>query len=77
MTDNPIVGLVAADYVGDDPDEPSDAIRLRYQGSTFLPRRVERTIRFPSFPKSGHFVSVTEPERLYAEVESFLAATGL
>jgi len=74
---NPIVGLVAADYVGDDPDEPSDAIRLRYKASTFLPHTGERIIRFPSFPESGHFVSVTEPERLYSEVESFLAATGL
>jgi hypothetical protein len=77
VTEFPTLGLAEVGYVGDDPNEPSDAIRLRYAPSSFVPRGTERTIHFPPFPNSGHFVSVTEPARLYAEVEAFLAASGL
>jgi hypothetical protein len=75
--DFPSLGLQEVGYVGNDPDEPSEAIHLSYSSDSFIPRGGERTIRFPSFPNSGHYVSVSEPERLHAELEDFLGATGL
>lgn len=70
-------GLVDARYGGDDPDAPSDTIVLRYKRSAFIPLSVTRTVYFPPFPKSGRFVSVSEPERLHAAIAEFMSKTEL
>ena len=73
MTTSPLIEEVG--YVGADPSEVSSTIRLRLNESFY--GGGESLIHFPRFEQSGHFIEVTEPQRLHDEVASFLTTTGL
>jgi hypothetical protein len=77
ITTVPTFGLLDVRYGGTDSGEASESIELDLAQNQLLGRGGARTLWFPSFAKSGHFVSVNEPERLFAKVSEFLAATGL
>ena len=77
IAENPTFGLTRVAYEGDDQDAPSETIRLELVRSEILGRGGTRFVHFPSFPRSGHYVSVSEPERLSTTIAQFLASTGL
>jgi pimeloyl-ACP methyl ester carboxylesterase len=69
--------------VDHDTSDPAGAerpgqIRLYYKTSS-VPgfSGSQRTIRFPFYPKSGHAVSLTEPEEFLSDVAVWLTMTGL
>lgn len=77
VEDFPGMGLAEVGYGGSDPDMPSETIRLELVPGTLFTHSASRLVEFPSFPNSGHFVSVNEPERLYATIAGFLERHGL
>lgn len=77
MTAHPSFGLKHVGYEGTDADVPSETIRLDFAANALFGRGGTRFVRFPSFPNSGHFVSVSEPERLHAIIAEFLTEEGL
>jgi hypothetical protein len=56
--------LSQADYVGSDPDAPSERIKLSFDAS-------------PELASSGHMVTTTEPAKFRHDVSVFLSETGV
>jgi len=69
------MGLSQVDYVGAEPEQPSERIRFVFGAQDDEPAR-ERIIYFPRYSASGHMVTMTEPAKFSADVRDFLDATG-
>jgi len=69
--------LKSVDYVGADPDQPSERIRLTFDTELDPQLPSERTIYFPSYEKSGHSVTETEAHKLRQDVAAFLNETAI
>jgi len=69
--------LKSVDYVGADPDQPSERIRLTFDTQLDPQLPSERTIYFPSYEKSGHSVTETEAHKLRQDVAAFLNETAI
>jgi hypothetical protein len=69
--------MIGADYVGSDPDAPSERIRLSFAASPELGPATERIVYFPTYAASGHMVTLSEPAKLQHDVARFLSETGI
>jgi hypothetical protein len=66
----------AADYVGPDPDEVSQAFEVRFAADPVRGAGSTRRVYLPRYTDSGHMVALTEPAKLHDDVRQFLVDTG-
>jgi hypothetical protein len=68
--------FVQAEYVESGQDPPTRA-RLHFLAHDEIGPAAVRELYMPRYDQGGHFVSVTEPGKLFADVAAFLSETGL
>jgi hypothetical protein len=72
----PTPWVEAADYVGPDPDEVSEAFEVRFADDAVRGAGSTRRVYLPRYTDSGHMVALTEPAKLHDDVHQFLVDTG-